>query len=638
MKQEMKSEAEAVVEKMGGLRRTCASAADGLDDSCRESVERYRTAVREGVRDFAAVLCNHLRETSDGDPRCAHLGSKISEYLEWLQWTFWDLPYYALCMRLPDDRVRQAVRTCGMVYLSLRIIDDVVDRHFVYKGRHATLMSSFGTQTEGWQRVEGSTILAGLLVCFGGLAEIAASSDAQALPMLVRTLEHLRGTTVGAVMEMSSREHWTDAYYERMTLLKNVEYWRVLYTGIDPEHAAPLYPFLQRYYALAQMLNDVKDFTDDERHGQPNLVSMLLRRNGNVSENASSHRAAPLAVEIRIANEFLDLDKLAGNLPDELHRNVARLKIAESLEEAFGLGLFKNAVEVRPSGLETEPNPLHLQWYSSLEEIVQRRGVGALIEADCAVCHSRDRKRLFEKQGFGYFRCLACGHVYVSPRVDPEITRQMSRELDSADFESGLMSVQRLFAAPICHLLKTRAPGPRLLDIGFGQGWILRLARSYGFEPYGMESSVLQIENLASQLGNHLHLVQSGESEFPAGFDAVVVSHVLEHLEAPDEFLGQVFRAMNPDGVLYVAVPDIDSLQFRLFGKRWDVIAPLSHLQYFQQSTLSRLLQDCLFKDLERVNHPPIPDPVAPRWMRLIRKLGGTDAGELAMICRRPAM
>jgi len=632
--------APAIGQRMQGLRQTCAQAANGFDEIHEDRIGLYRAAVRDGVREFSMLLQDHLGETSGGDPSCAQLGSKISEYLEWLQWTFWDLPYYALCMQLPEDRLRETVRTCGMAYLSLRIMDDVVDRHFEYKGRHTTLMASFASQPVGRQNAEGSTVLAGLLVCFGGLAQLASSGSPVAGRTLEQVLECLRRTTVGAVMEMSSREHWTDAYYHRMTRLKNVEFWRILYTGLDPESSAPLYPFLERYYALAQMLNDVKDFTDDERRGQPNLVSMRLPRDGEGLGSRTANSAAPLAVEVDIAREFLDLDALAEILPDDLHRNVARLKLGESLEEAFRLGLFREGTTAEAAGVEaTQPAPLDLQWYSSLEEIVQRRGVGALTEADCAICKSRNRKRMFEKQGFGYFRCLECGHVYVSPRVDAEVTRQMGRELDAADYESGLMSIQKLFAAPICHLLKARAPGPRLLDIGFGQGWVLQLARSYGFEPYGMESSVLQIERLEAQLGTHLHLVQPGESDFPLnGFDAVVVSHVLEHLEAPDQFLGQVFRAMNPDGVLYIAVPDIESLQFQLFGKRWDVIAPLSHLQYFQESTLSRLLRDCLFKDLERVNHPPISDDVAPRWMRLLRKLGATDAGELAMICRRPAV
>jgi 2-polyprenyl-3-methyl-5-hydroxy-6-metoxy-1,4-benzoquinol methylase len=637
----LKAEALELDQQMMRLRQVCAGDADGFAESYGDQIEDYRAAVREGVRDFTKLLEGKLSEISDGNQTCAELGVKTSEYLDWLQWTFWDLPYFAFCLHLPSDRVRDAVCTCGMAYLSLRIMDDVVDRHFVYKGHHPTLLASFDKQQLGQQRAEGSTVLAGLLVCFSGLIQLAERRSPIAQLTLERALESLRRATIGALMEMSPREHWTEAYYERMIRLKNVEFWRVLYAGLDPEYASPLYPFLERYYVLAQMLNDVQDFTDDEKRGQPNLVSMLLRRDEESANGDGSTRNAKVpaaAVVLRIAQEFLDLDEIAEGSIDELQRRVARLKLGESLAEAFRLGLFKD-VSCAPAGSALAQAPLGLQWYSTLEEIVAKRGIDTLSEADCTVCKSRRRKRLFEKQGFGFFRCLDCEHVYVSPRISAEVARQLAHELDTEDYDSGLMSAQKLVAAPICHLLKSRAPGPRLLDVGFGQGWILQLARSYGFEPYGAESSLSQIEKLRPQLGNHLHLVRPGEADFPwSGFDAVVISHVLEHLEKPDELLGHIFSAMNVDGVLYVEVPDIESLQFQVFGKRWDAITPLAHLQYFKESTLSRLLRNCLFTDLERVNHASISDDVAPRWMRLLRRLGGTDAGELAMICRRPAL
>jgi SAM-dependent methyltransferase len=289
--------------------------------------------------------------------------------------------------------------------------------------------------------------------------------------------------------------------------------------------------------------------------------------------------------------------------------------------------------------VESAPQPTGLDWYSNLDDVVLRLGAGVLEETGCAVCGDESRKRIFEKQGFSFHRCENCGHVYVSPRVGASVSAQMGRELDTRDFESELLEVQKFYAAPICHVLRARAPGPRLLDIGFGRGYVLQLAKSYGFEVYGIESSPRQFEALYAKFGDRLHLVNGAETELPwEGFDAVVISHVLEHLERPQELLGRVFHAMNPDGVLYAAVPDIESVQFRVFGKKWEVISPLAHFQYFREKTLSRLLESCLFTDLERIDHEPVREEIAPRWMRLLRKLGASDAGELAMVCRRPGL
>jgi hypothetical protein len=108
-------------------------------------------------------------------------------------------------------------------------------------------------------------------------------------------------------------------------------------------------------------------------------------------------------------------------------------------------------------------------------------------------------------------------------------------------------------------------------------------------------------------------------------------------LPDPRKVLAEVMEKLAPGGVLYIAVPDMDSLQFRIFGKHWDVISPLVHMQYFNEQSLSRLLGDCGFDNLERIRYPSLPKELTPKWMQLFRKLGGDEAGELAMVAQRPS-
>jgi len=623
-------------ENLRNLAEDCRTAKSEFEARFGGEIERYRQAITAAVQSFVANLRDMVGQVADHNPVCDSLTERTGEYLDWLQWTFWDLPYFASALRLPVDRLQEGVKSCGMAYLSLRIVDDVVDRHFTYKGRHETLLALFEKDRCGNQRAEGLTILAGLLVCFTGLRRLAGSANPLHVQMLGRCLEALQQCTIGAIAELSPREVWTEEYYERLIRLKNVAFWEALYVGIDPAETSLLLPFLRRYYALAQKLNDVGDFPADERRSQPNLLSIhLAKQPVNGSGNGAHSPFIPAGAEEAIATDFVELGHVADSLP-ETERLVARLKLGESLAQAFRMGLF--------GGLPSEPAPsspplLGLEWYSTLDDVLEKLGSEALVETNCAVCKSASRKHLFEKQGFHYHRCLDCDHVYVSPRIKGSDSYRMGLELDQRDFHAELLEVQKFYAAPICHLLRVRAPGHRLIDLGFGKGYILQLAKSYGFEVYGTDTSPSQVESLRPLFGDRLHLVTLEDFALPwTGFDAVVISHVLEHLERPDEFLGNVFRAMNPDGVLYVAVPDLESVQFQLFGKKWDAISPLAHFQYFQQSTLTRLLKGSLFTDIERVEHEPVREEIAPRWMRLLRKLGATDAGELAVVCRRPAL
>jgi 2-polyprenyl-3-methyl-5-hydroxy-6-metoxy-1,4-benzoquinol methylase len=629
---------EHLTERMEALASVCRTAQEEFQARYASEVEQYRQTVSNGVKGFRQDLEGEVRQISGDNATCNEIARKTTEYLDWLQWSFWDLPYYALALGLSHERLELAIRTCGMAYLSARIIDDAVDRHFSYKGRHATLLSIFEQARLSHQKAEGLTILGGLLVCFSGLVQLADRQDEMSRKMLARSIECLRHTIIGAMMEMSPRESWDSTYYERMVELKNVEFWSALYAGVDSDHASPLYPFMKQYYALAQKLNDVADFFDDNQRAQPNLLALHIPHNGNREGAWNGQRAGPVpeSAEQVLARDFLSLADMAYCLPSK-ERLVALLKLGEYLDESFRLGLFSDSN--RKQLVNSVPKRrLGLEWYSTFEDVVQAVGADAVVEVDCAICKSSRRKRLFEKQGFHFHRCLECRHIYVSPRIRGELAWQMGQELDGGMTDSVILEAQKFYSASICRLLRARAPGPRLLDIGFGRGYVLQLAKSYGFEVYGLETSPSHVERLRPQFGDRLHLVTPGAAELPwTSFDVVVISHVIEHLEQPDKFLGEVFGIMNPEGVLYVAVPDMNSVQFQLFGKKWEVISPLAHFQYFEESGLRCLLKNCLFADAERVEHLAIREEIVPRWIRLLRRLGATDAGELAMVCRRPA-
>src|SRR6185436_8791583 len=177
--------------------------------------------------------------------------------------------------------------------------------------------------------------------------------------------------------------------------LKNVDFWRCLYTGLDARRASSLYPFLERYYAIAQKLNDIQDFADDQRRGQPNFVALHLRQRGE----AQPKGPFPPAVEEQLASGLAGLARTARELPP-LERDIALVKLGEMLDDAFKVGLFPRvAADRAPPQVEADA-PLELYWHSDLSDIVHALGPSALEEVCCAVCGGTARKRLFEKQGF----------------------------------------------------------------------------------------------------------------------------------------------------------------------------------------------------------------------------------------------
>jgi SAM-dependent methyltransferase len=176
-----------------------------------------------------------------------------------------------------------------------------------------------------------------------------------------------------------------------------------------------------------------------------------------------------------------------------------------------------------------------------------------------------------------------------------------------------------------------------LLDIGFGGGYLMELSKAYGFEAYGIEGSPSHVERLRPRFGNHVYQAMIGIDKIPwDSFDVVVMTHIVEHLADPSTVLKDIIKIMNPGGIIYLTVPDMDSAPFQIYGKSVEFVNPLVHFQYFNERSISCLLLNCGFSDPERIRKPLIPEEVAPRWMTLMRDRCGSDSGELDMIAKCP--
>lgn len=109
----------------------------------------------------------------------------------------------------------------------------------------------------------------------------------------------------------------------------------------------------------------------------------------------------------------------------------------------------------------------------------------------------------------------------------------------------------------LLNLLPT-APG-RILDCGCGAGDNARILKDRGWEVTAVTIDPGE-KKAAAKFCESVHLGNLEGGLPPAvggGYDAVVASHVLEHLANPDLLLHDVQKSLNPDGVLAVALPNI---------------------------------------------------------------------------------
>jgi SAM-dependent methyltransferase len=195
-------------------------------------------------------------------------------------------------------------------------------------------------------------------------------------------------------------------------------------------------------------------------------------------------------------------------------------------------------------------------------------------------------------------------------------------------YESGVYAPGPPRAAPLVRALQratagqprrllARAglrPGARVLDAGAGRGRLVAELRRRGYEARGIDPSGRADQGLPvarASLSDHRD----------EGLDAVVVWHVLEHLDDPAGALGRVRSWLAPGGLVLVGVPNAASLQERIAGEGWLHWDAPRHRLHLTTAGLSDLLvrarlEPVLWRHMVWEHNP------ASMWMALLSRMG----------------
>lgn len=180
---------------------------------------------------------------------------------------------------------------------------------------------------------------------------------------------------------------------------------------------------------------------------------------------------------------------------------------------------------------------------------------------------------------------------------------------------------RRMFDMSMRQLPRPR-PGARLLDVGCGGGRFLAWARTFGWMGTGTDPDPLAVRR-TQQRGIDASSQDLSELERQGlRFDAITISHVIEHVHEPQRLLRDARRLLKPGGHFWIETPNIDSWGHRCFGRHWRGLEPPRHLQLFHPELLVRLLQDAGFVEIRTGPWKSDWEALAPASMEIARQAG----------------
>jgi len=256
-------------------------------------------------------------------------------------------------------------------------------------------------------------------------------------------------------------------------------------------------------------------------------------------------------------------------------------------------------------------------------------------KVNCPFCGSGDSS-IYERYGselqYTYVLCKNCSLVYQSPRptydqhfIDAAYASyyQFSESVNLDDNTLIQHSSVEMFREEVENLLKYDKVRTNVLDIGSAMGTFLYAARPHYKRAVGLDVSAQLAAFAEKNTGATVFLKQFNEFEYPEKFSLIHMSHVIEHVPNPVEWLNKAKTMLEKGGVLVINVPNKFALGFRMqhffyklglkkqFSSTWSDPARIpDHLYEPTVKSMKLLLQNNGFEILDYFSYSR-KDPVS---------------------------
>lgn len=274
------------------------------------------------------------------------------------------------------------------------------------------------------------------------------------------------------------------------------------------------------------------------------------------------------------------------------------------------------------------------------------------VEVDaCPACGSAHQASTIENVRDWYFDCVAgewsftecgdCGSLYLNPRLTTDdlpkaysryythtakpanqsgnrdgLYKKLVNSITNARFGTSLTPSFELLSQikPVGHLTPTRIaqryryfprlkPGARILDVGCGSGGFLRLANLSGWSAFGVDFDDIAVQEAKAEGLSVVHGSVDAARTFGHKFDAISLSHVIEHVPDIQGTLAVCFEILEDQGFIYLEFPNPQCDSRRKFGRYWRGLEAPRHLCIPSKTAIQNILQNIGFHGISFVDN-----------------------------------
>ena len=232
---------------------------------------------------------------------------------------------------------------------------------------------------------------------------------------------------------------------------------------------------------------------------------------------------------------------------------------------------------------------------------------------NCNLCKSSKVKTIYSgkiRNGkFGVYiedsnilECLSCGIIYLSNYKHNKSFYETSEYRESYnlkyDKNSYIKEVSgenemRLSKISIQNVLNNV-----VIDVGAGPGIFLDLLKPFSKKTIAIEPAYFYHDELNK---NHLVYPYSNDAlEANVKGDIVTSFNVIEHVEDPQSFLGDIHKLLNKSGKLIIITPNHDDILMKLNIPEFNSFYyRTAHLYYFNKESVTRILKNAGFRNIK---------------------------------------